>query len=140
MQCESRRDESQQDEARRGPGQRGPIKEVVTTDTFRLRSRLTALDVECQGSNGLLLARGTGAWLLAALRRHHLLHVPLRIELLVRRIWVLCRGARRGLCGRSLLRQSRHLEGWHLRGRLLLLLGLVLPIARHSGLLLLLLL
>ena len=75
MQCESRRDGSQQDEARRGPGQRGPIKEVVTTDTFRLRSRLTALDVECQGSNGLLLARSTGAWLLAALRRHHLLHL-----------------------------------------------------------------
>lgn len=138
MKCDSRRDESQQDEARRGPGQRGPIKEVVTTDTFRLRSRLTALDVECQGSNGLLLlARSTCAWLLA-LCRHHLLHVPLRIELLVRRIWVLCRGAGRGLCGCSLLWQSRHLEGWHLRGRLLLLLGLVLPVACHSGLLLLL--
>ena len=102
MKCESRRDKSQQDEARRGPGQRIPIKEVVTTDTFRLRSRLTAMGVECQRSNGLLLARSTGAWLLAL--RHHLLHVPLRIELLVRGVRVLCWCARRSLCGCSLLR------------------------------------
>lgn len=79
---ESHSGESQQEEARQDPSRTVQSKAHSPQTRFRLRSRLTALAVERQRSNGLLLAGCTGAWLLALC--HHLLHVPLCVELVVR--------------------------------------------------------